>query len=280
MQMTSAEKLEYPRTPSVFSFLTTIKNSLFGRRIEPLEEHKYTKRDVHEPRDNEYGTNLSTEQAHAIAGMTSMLAHDMRRPFAKLSLMLEALPKLTEEQINKYSKDVDLSIRKVESMLSDVMEFSRDAKYTLTPENVLNVLSSSIKDISRCHPEKKVVFHYDLEILNLINMDEYRLSRVFDNIIGNAFDIMPDEKAFMWFVAKSHENQAEIIIGNSGNHIPEDHLDKIFDSKFTHGKKEWHWPRPQHNSKNCKWTFWFHHRQKCKMRTRFCNQRYQKNSRR
>ena len=183
--------------------------------------------------------SLETELAkeRKLSEITSVIAHDVRKPFTQLKSMLEVFPQLKEDEIDKYSGELDSTIRKVEAMLSDIMEYSREAEYVVTPGNVLAVLDLSIKDVSHYNPGKHVKFYYDLEPLNLINLDEQRLSRAFDNIIGNAFEAMPDENAFMWFVSENHEEKARIIIGNSGSYIPKDQVDKIFENKFTSGKK-------------------------------------------
>ena len=236
MQITSTKNLRQPKglLSSIFS---PIKSMLLGGNAKVLEDLKRVKDDLLKAREEKCQIELSSERAHAVAGATSMLAHDIRKPFALLRLTLEVLPQLKEEQIEQCSREVDLSISKVESMLSDITECSRGAKYTLTPENVLTVLNLSIKDTSRYNPKKQIEFYYNLEILNLVNMDEHRLSRAFDNVIGNAFEAMPEENAFMWFVAREYNDRAEIIIGNSGPHIPENEIHKIFDCKFTSGKK-------------------------------------------
>ena len=204
---------------------------------EHTEERKRAEDDARKAREEKYETELSSERAHAIASTTSIVAHDVRKPFTQLKAMLAMLPHLKEEEISTYSGELDLSLRKVDAMLSDIMEFTRDAEYTVIPENILVVLDLSIKDTSRYNLKKKVEFYYDLETLNLINLDEQRLSRAFDNIIGNAFEAMPKENAFMWFLTKGYKDHSEVIIGNSGSHIPEDQIDKIFDNKFTSGKK-------------------------------------------
>jgi hypothetical protein len=118
------------------------------------------------------------------------------------------------------------------------MEVSREMKYELVPRNILNVLDLSIKDISRYHSNKEVDFYYDLNTVGMINLDELRICRCFDNIIDNAFDCLPEQKGFMWFSIKENNNKAEIIIGNSHSHIPEDKIKKIFQNRFTSGKKD------------------------------------------
>ena len=169
--------------------------------------------------------------------VTSLVAHDIRKPFAKLKIMLRTLPKLTSTQIEEYSEDLDLTIRKVESMLSDIVETAQDIKYKLNPGNVLKVLDLSIKEVSRYRPEKSVDFHYKLDSISLVDLDEQRMCRVFENLINNAFDCLPEKEGFMWFSVSAKKDTAEIIIGNGHSHIPKDDLDEIFRTGFTSGKK-------------------------------------------
>jgi ligand-binding sensor domain-containing protein/signal transduction histidine kinase/ActR/RegA family two-component response regulator len=174
----------------------------------------------------------------AIVETSSYVAHDIRKPFVGLKMMLQVLPKLTPEQTKSYSEDLDVSIRKIDAMLTDIMEASRDMKYVLTPSNILIVLDLAIKDISLYHPNKHVDFYYALDTVALIKLDEQRMARAFENIIENAFDCLPDEKGFMWFSVKKNKNNAIITIGNSHSHISKDQIKKIFQNKFTSGKKE------------------------------------------
>jgi signal transduction histidine kinase/CheY-like chemotaxis protein len=173
----------------------------------------------------------------AIGETTSLVAHDVRKPFIMLKMMLQMLPTLTPEQTKNYSKDLDISIHKVDAMLSDIMEASREMKYELVPGNILAVLNLAIKNVSRCHSNKKVDFYYNYDTIPLIDIDEQRMCRAFENIIDNAFDCLPRRKGFMWFSVKEEEKTAKIIIGNSHSCISEDKIKKIFQNRFTAGKK-------------------------------------------
>jgi ligand-binding sensor domain-containing protein/signal transduction histidine kinase/ActR/RegA family two-component response regulator len=183
-------------------------------------------------------TELEAEKNHVVAEVVSLVAHDVRKPFIGLKMMLQILPKLTPEQIKIYSEDLDISIRKVDAMLMDIMEASREMKYELIPENILSVLDLAIKDISCYHPNKNVDFYYNIDTIALIDIDELRMCRAFENITDNAFYCLPEKKGFMWFTIKKNNNKAEIIIGNSHSHISKDQINKIFQNKFTSGKKE------------------------------------------
>ena len=178
-----------------------------------------------------------TMRDRAIAQTTAFVAHDVRKPFIGLKMMLQMLPKLTPVQTKNYSEGLDISIRKVDAMLTDIMEASREVKYELVPKNILITLDLAIKDISRCYPNKYVDFYYNFDSVALIALDEQRICRAFENIIDNAFECLPKEKGFMWFSVKEKNNMAEVIIGNSHSHIPDDKINKIFHDKFTLGKK-------------------------------------------
>jgi ligand-binding sensor domain-containing protein/signal transduction histidine kinase len=174
---------------------------------------------------------------HAIANTTVIVAHDVRKPFTGLKMLLQMLPKLTSAQTKNYSEDLNLSIRKVDAMLTDIMEASREMRYELTPGNILSVLDLAIKEVSRYYPNKSIDFYYDLDTVALINLDDQRMCRTFENIIDNAFGFLPDKGGIMWFSVKGKNNKAEIIIGNTHSHISEDQVKKIFQDRFTSGKK-------------------------------------------
>jgi DNA-binding NarL/FixJ family response regulator len=169
--------------------------------------------------------------------MASFVAHDVRKPFSLLKTMLQIFPKLTHTQTKKYSEDLDISIRKVETMLYDIVEASREMKYELISRNILSILDLAIKDVSRYHPDKYVNFYYNFDPIAPIDLDEERMCRVFENIIDNAFDFLPYKKGIMWFSIKEEGKIAKIVIGNSHSYLSEDKINQIFQNKFTSGKK-------------------------------------------
>ena len=178
------------------------------------------------------------EKLAVIGGLASTVAHDVRNPFKKIKLMLEMFPRLTPEQVKEYSEDMDMTIRKVEAMLSDITESAREKEYELISGNILCALDLAIKDVSRYRPDESIDFYYDFDTIALVDLDEQRICRAFENIINNAFDFLPEEKAFMWFSAKEQNNEAKIIIGNAHSHIPEDKIQEIFKASFTSGKQK------------------------------------------
>ena len=203
-----------------------------------IEERKKAEIELTKTTAALHKTELKAEKDHAVAETTSLVAHDIRKPFSLLKMMLQILPKLTPQEVKKYSKDLDTSIRKVEAMLSDIMEVSREQEYELTSENILSVLDLAIKDISNYHPNKHIDFYYQFDTISLIALDEQRMCRAFENIITNAFDFLPKNEGFMWFSVEEKEKTAKIVIGNSHSHIPKDKIQKIFNNRFTSGKKK------------------------------------------
>ena len=215
---------------------------LVGHNIalnKEIKERQKAETELSKTTEALHKVELDSERDHAIAETTSLVAHDVRQPFSQLKVILEMLPEFTPEEIEDCSRDLDISIRKVEAMLADIMELSREREYDLTPESLLSVLDLAIKDVIHCWPDKKVNFYYKLDdAIPLAKLDEQRLCRAFDNIITNAFDVMPEKGAFMWFSIKRKGRQAEIVIGNSHSNIPEERIDYIFQDRFTYGKKQ------------------------------------------
>ncbi|MBF0443625.1 MAG: ATP-binding protein, partial [Oligoflexales bacterium] len=72
---------------------------------------------------------------------------------------------------------------------------------------------------------------------SLIDGDRQKLSRVFLNIISNAFQAVEDESR-LWFTTKENitDGVIEFCIGNSGSYIDEKSLPHLFDEFFSSKK--------------------------------------------
>ena len=68
------------------------------------------------------------------------------------------------------------------------------------------------------------------EVIN-INADYDKIERVVVNFLTNAINHV-DENGIIRFMVKKAGNRARIIVFNSGEHIPEDSLDKIWSSFY------------------------------------------------
>jgi len=196
------------------------------------------------------------EAAHlaAIGQSTAMVAHDVRKPFSQIKGVLDSFEEFQKEPgaLEIAKKNINKSIKHVETMLSDIMDFSRSVKLEVKPESIVNVLDFSIRETTRGYADKNISFQYKITNTHKPMIDEERLSRAFANIIGNGIEAITQigkkNKGIIWI--ESHNKMSRdsssmtqndkitLIIGNDGPPINGDDLPNLFESFFTKGKKK------------------------------------------
>jgi len=184
----------------------------------------------------------------AIGQTTSMLAHDVRKPFTQIKMILSSFEifKKNPSKLEDAKKDVDKAIKNVETMVSDIMDFSREVKLATTPTSLEPLLDFTIRQVLQSYSGLNINFQYNLSSDYRPLLDEERMARVFVNIIGNAIEAISviggQKEGTVWFnsaiVKKEGINYLQLIIGNSGPLILEKALPKLFDSFYTSGKNK------------------------------------------
>lgn len=183
-----------------------------------------------------------------IGQSTAMVAHDVRKPLASMKALLTMLPEIKDdpEQVRKMIASVDRNIESTNSMLNEVLEFTRDfTALDLKIHDPQSIIISALSDALRNHPDCDVTIEYDLQHKDYVYVDGERTIRVLANIIDNALDAMSHEQdkvgGRLWIKTmpkiRNNESVLIIVIGNNGPIISPEYLDKIYDPFFTYGKK-------------------------------------------
>ncbi len=183
----------------------------------------------------------------AIAQMTQMLAHDVRKPFSMLKTGLNLLqsnannPQKFRSNLSFLVTEIDRATKSVDGMLSDVMEIGSTST-ALIQEPVLpeTLIEETLGEIFRIYPKSKIKINYELHHSSIVNIHLKKVSRVFSNIVGNAVQAM-NYTGLIWFKTDKHRvDDREFVkfcIGNAGSYISEEGLSRLFEAFHTAGKK-------------------------------------------
>ena len=196
---------------------------------------------------------LIAERNSAIMRTVQILAHDIRKPFSQLQVILQQLYtcKRDANTLDRAQYEIKDSILSVESMISDIMDFSREVQLETKPVNLFGLVDFSIRQAALTYPRKSKVpdiqFEYSLQHTHKPLLDDERMARAFSNILGNAIEAISiigrRDTGKIWIHTRRismNENGApivEIIIGNDGPAFREEDTAKLFRSFFTKGKK-------------------------------------------
>jgi signal transduction histidine kinase len=138
-----------------------------------------------------------------------------------------------DEKMERLTKTI---IEQIDTLSSIATEFSNFAKMPKANLEKINIKEIIVNTIALFHDSEnlEIVFENSIEADAFVNADKEQLLRVFNNLIKNAAQAIPEERKGKITVSLSCEKQQFLIaIADNGNGINDDVLDKIFVPNFT-----------------------------------------------
>ncbi|MEI8025300.1 MAG: ATP-binding protein [Pseudomonadota bacterium] len=188
----------------------------------------------------------------AISKTTQMLAHDIRKPFSMMQIMIKLLRsaksfEASQTLLNRLGPDIDRAMATVNVMLSEVMEVGADTKLTKSLVDFGSLLDQSLNQVFSHGVNSDIDLEYQISLKRLLNVDAFKVIRVFTNLISNAADAMHWKGKILITgheLTQSHhdlksdlnQSHAQIEFFNAGSSISEEDLPHIFEAFFTKGK--------------------------------------------
>ena len=184
-------------------------------------------------------------EAETLAKQAQFMAHDLKRPFSQIKLILSMLDSFSndKQKLDSAKKDIESSIKNVEFMLSDLIDSTKDTKLYNRFCSVKGLVEQALQQVRL--DEKSITVIRSIEDSCAVIGDEQKLIRCLINIVGNAYEavsLSENKKGIIEIIVNKEEldgkSYVKIFISNNGPCIVEDDLPKIFQSFFTKGKKK------------------------------------------
>ena len=167
-----------------------------------------------------------------------ILAHDLKTPLTSIVAylsMLDGYPKMPEEERKKY---IHIALEKSNRLGELINEFFDITRYNLqnielesVKINLTMMLEQIADELYGVLQEKKLTCDVDVEENLEVYGDPDKLARVFDNILRNAIAYCY-ENTKIEIQARMKNNKIEITFTNSGDRIPGDMLQTIFEKFY------------------------------------------------
>lgn len=169
------------------------------------------------------------EKLYTIGQMASRLAHDLRNPLTVIKGSIDFMTKTAtdEKEIARYDR-MQCSVRDMDHIIEDVLEFARAKEITLKNEKLSKILSDSISSLN---VPDGITVDFPKEDVDL-RCDVRKMQAIFVNLFVNAFEAM-DNKGTLTVKLENELKQVKIHVTDTGPGIPEDILPKIFEPLFT-----------------------------------------------
>lgn len=181
----------------------------------------------------EFETTLKVEKLATLGELSSRLAHDMRNPLSVMKMSTQLIKSKIPEQETAEKLDViEKGIARMSHQIDDVMDFVRTKEPDLKLWDVKSVLEDCFSrfvlpdSVRLTLPQKST----------LIKCDRAQIEILFINLISNSLDSIKNNGAIRVNV-RSNEYETKIDFIDTGDGIPEDKLEEIFDPLVTFKEK-------------------------------------------
>lgn len=178
--------------------------------------------------------------------MISNISHDLRTPMASiigfLDLIRDSKSSLSQDERYKYIDVAYSETKRLNRLVTDLFELSKleSSQIKINPEpfNLYELVSDIIQKYQLKIKAKHVDLNFEIhENLGLAFGDIKYIDRVFQNLLDNAVRYV-DEGGYIKIWILDAEGDFKVKICNSGDLIPQEDLDVIFDRYYTNEKSD------------------------------------------
>jgi PAS domain S-box-containing protein len=177
---------------------------------------------------------VKKEKLAVLGKLAGGVGHELRNPLGAiknaayfLTMALETPDPDVKEMVELINKEVARS----EDIISSLLDFARPKTLTLRKESVKKVVNEALK--RNPVPRNVTVIDNLDETLPEIQADPDKLLQVFNNIISNAFQAMPEGGKLTITSKLSGHELVSIAFVDTGTGISAENMKKLFEPLFT-----------------------------------------------
>ena len=220
------QEIELPGTNKI----VTVHSSLMNPQSEQAGAVILVFNDITEIKEMER-LALRREKLASIGEMTAGLSHEIRNSLNLINGYAAISMKMNGE-ISPYLSIVQDEAIHLSELTTSFLEFARDSSRRMVMADMQSVLSETIRLSEPRIKEKGIQLSKDYNELPEVNVDAVRLQRALLNVILNAIEATANGGEIR-ISAGTDNGWLYIAVADSGEGIPIDLRDKIFNPFFT-----------------------------------------------
>lgn len=185
--------------------------------------------------------NFANQKKAAMGELIGIIAHQLKQPLNAISLTASLISddhefgELSAERIEEYENTLMDNVEFMAKSIDDLRNFFRPDKRP-APYSIRHAIDRALSIVSTNISGKGITILTDFKHDATISGIENELQQVILNIVTNAKDILLEKlpkEPFIKISTGTNRNHAVITIEDNGGGVPEEHMEKIFDSYFT-----------------------------------------------
>jgi two-component system sensor histidine kinase FlrB len=187
----------------------------------------------------------TAKRAHALAEISTVLAHEIRNPLASMELFAGLLARATDQmpEASQWTLHLQSGLRSLSATVNNVLQFHTQPQLHLQPVDIEHVLNETADFLSPLARQRGI----GVQVANgwrsvsegggasgpIVNADVHRLQQVFFNLTLNAFRAMSEGGTLIIDIVPGKGEEVRVNFCDNGCGIEESALDRIFQPGFT-----------------------------------------------
>ncbi len=181
---------------------------------------------------------IHAEKLASLGRLTADVAHEVRNPLMSIGGFARRLNKcLTSGKEKQYAEIIISQVDRLESILRDVLTFSREVQYRFEKRRLEKIITDTLKKYRHLSTELGITIKVNIQdSVPPVLVDEEQAVEALGNLVVNGMDAMPDGGVLEITLGKedlNHITYVYIKVADSGRGIDEDELPFIFEPFFS-----------------------------------------------
>jgi signal transduction histidine kinase len=180
------------------------------------------------------------EKHSALGRLAAGVAHDIRNPLHSIGLTLQHLRETCRPEADESAEEFDRSldvirgeIRRLDQLVGNFLRFAKSEARERHEVDLRDLLTETARLVRKEAEWRRVDVVLDLdESAPMIEADGEALRSSILNLVLNSFEAMPDGGRLQLSL-RTGEGEAVLEVADTGEGIPEQDQDRVFDFAFT-----------------------------------------------
>ncbi len=174
------------------------------------------------------------ERLSTLGEVSAKIAHEIRNPISVISGFVNRLKKSTsKEKIEKYSEIILDEMRRLERIVTEVLEYSRSGSGLVYEKiSAYSLCNEVLKEYQTYAVDKGINLTLEGEKNASFYGDKNRIKQVIINLVQNAIEASKETETVR-VVLKTTDEDVHIEVINRGKLIPPEILKRVFEPFFT-----------------------------------------------
>jgi PAS domain S-box-containing protein len=176
---------------------------------------------------------IKSQRLATIGETAAMVGHDLRNPLQGIMSATGVLKKKLESTSDTRTKQMLLTIEKgieySNKIISDLLDYARETHLEIKESDPKSLIAETLEMVR--NPANVRVVN-STENIPKIMIDKDKIKRVFANVIGNAFEAMP-EGGTLTIANRQFNGNVEITFSDTGVGMAKETIEQIWNPLFT-----------------------------------------------